>query len=237
MVSAFRRIVALTGVLGTLSIGLAGTPAGLVGTAGAAGGGGCGGAGGGGPTPGPVQVFASHFSGLDAALAFTSISGTIETDAFVDAFQGQVTLAATGPTPMNSVFAGITVTDLSNGNQLVEAFGCISNPDFQIDQALTSAMLAPTSIMLVDLISNNASTVTVSGNWSGVGVVTRVTQASHFHTAGFTTTFDFTGFSRQADASGTVTDQELNVSLSAPDFAQLDKVEAGGVGVCFPGSC
>ena len=236
--TALRRFVALTAVLGTLSIVVAGTTAGLVATALASGGGACEGVTAG-PTPGPTQVLAVHFSGVSAAASFTSVTGTTETDISVDAFDGTVTLAAgSGPTSIDAVFVAITVSDTVTGIQSVDAFGCTPAPDFQIDQTLTSATLAPTSVTVQDTISNTFSTATVSADWTGVGNETRTTQVSHFHSGTFTTTFNFIGFDRFANATGTVDDPGLSVSFDGPaTFAELDNVKDGQVNVCVGGPC
>jgi hypothetical protein len=237
-VNALRRLVALTAVLGTLSIAVAGTTAGLVATALASGGGACEGVAAG-PTPGPTQVLASHFSGVAAAASFTSVTGTTETDVGVDAFDGTVTLAAgSGPTSIDAVFVAITVSDTVTGIQSVEAFGCTPAPDFQIDQTLTLATLAPTAVTVQDTISDTFSTATVSADWTGVGNETRTTQVSHFHSGAFTTTFSFIGFDRLADATGTVDNPELGETFDGTaTFAELDNVRDGGVNVCVGGSC
>ena len=234
----FKRLVVCAGALGTLSIGLAGSSAALGVTAIAAGGGGCGGSGGSGGTSGPTQVFASHFTGISASASYTSVVGTTETDIGVDAFHGTATLAATGPGSIDAVFVTIFVFDTESGLQSVAAFGCVPSPNFQIDQTLTSATLAPTTVTLVDFNTNASSTVTVSAGWTGFGPETRQTQVSHFHSGGFTTTFNFVGFDRFANATGSVIDPDLNVSAAgAASFAELDKVEAGGVFVCLAGAC
>ena len=231
-----RRSIAFAGVMAILSFGLATTPAGLFGAALASGGGGCDGGGGTGPTPGPTQVFASHFSGLSAAASYTIFSGTTETDIAVDAFQGQAALAVSGPTSINDVFLTISVSD--GGVPIFDAFGCASNPDFQINQTLTSATLGLTSIQVTDLASNTSTMATVSAAWAGTGDITRVTQTSAFHSGAFTNTMTFVSFDRFGVASGTVADQDLGISVDGPaDFAELDKVNSGGVFVCVQGSC
>lgn len=235
--STLRRFAALSGVLGMLSIGLAATPVGLIGTGVASGGGVCEGITTN-PTPGPTEVFASNFSGISAALTFTSITGTTETDIGVDAIDGTATLAGSGPTAIDAAFVSITVSDTLTQSQSLAAFGCTANPDFQIDRTLTSATLRPTSVTLEDILSSTFTTATVSADWTGVGDTTRVTQASHFHSGAFTMTTDFIGFQRLAEATGTVDDTDLNVSIDgAANYAELDNVETGGVNVCVGGSC
>src|SRR5690242_7965452 len=227
-----RRMAAVTGVLGLLTIILGATSAGLVETAFASGGGGCGGTGGGGPTPGPTQVFASHFSGLSASANFSSFStdvngDLIETDMTIDGFDGMVTLAATGPTRNNDVFASITITDMTTGVQPVAEFGCAANSGFHMDQAMTTAAVGPISVPLQDAFSGVSTTATVSASWTPAGPVTRQTQVSHFHSGAFTETFNFVGFDRFASVDGTVDDPDLGVSFAGPSTqGSFDKVNA-----------
>jgi hypothetical protein len=232
-VGAFRRLVAFTGVLGTLSIGLAATPAALVMTAAAAGG-----LCGLGPPPGPTQVLADQVSGLTAFAIFTSVVGTTETDIFVTGVEATVSSAGSQPTPASSTQLGITVVDTVTGITSVEAFGCTSTPDLQIDRLLTSATLAPTSITVFDSISNTSSTTTVSAAWTGVGDVNRSAAGGAFHSGNFTVTTRFVGFMRNAEARGSVSDPALGVSFVGPaSYAELDSFKNGAVQVCVGDSC
>jgi hypothetical protein len=227
-----RRLVALAGILGTLSTALAGTSASLVATV-AAGGGACEG-GDAVSTPGPTQATAAHSSALGAAANFTSVSGTTETDIFISAFRE----SASGATSASVVFVQIMVFDTTTGTPSLDALGCTESPNFQIDQALTSATLGPTSVTLVDSDSNTSTTATVSVDWTGVGDVTRQTNVSHFHSAAFTMIFNLTSFDRFADATGSVDDLGLNLSFDgAAVQADLDKVNDGLNFVCVGGSC
>ncbi len=218
-----RRHVAVIGVLGVLSIGLATSTA----TAAAAGGISCAGGG----APGPTQVVsASHGNVLGAASWFTSVSGTTETDIFIDAFQGS------GASSGSIAFVEIAISDTETGIQSVEAFGCADNADFQIDQTLTSARLGPTTLTVVDVNTNTSTTATVSVDWTGIGDTSRTTQVSHFHSGNFTNIFNFIGFDRFGDATGTAADPELNVSFDgAAQQAGLDKVNDVFIFVCVGG--
>jgi hypothetical protein len=222
-VTVFRRFVALTGVLGVLSIGV------VTSTATASAAGNCQG---GGSASGPPQVSASHGHGLDAASDFFSVSGTTETDVFIDAFE-TVSSAGAGASSGSVAFVQISVFDTETGVQSVDAFGCVDNPDFQIDQTLTSARLGPTSLTLVDSITSTSTNATVSVDWTGIGDISRTTQVSHFHSGGFTNIFNFIGFTRLADATGTAADPELNVSVNgAATQASLDKFTEFFIFVC-----
>jgi hypothetical protein len=224
--SVLRRLVATTGVVGLLSIGVAATPI----TAVAAGSVSC--EGGGGSAP----VSASHFGGLSAASYFSSVSGTTQTDIFVDAFQERVSSAGSGASSGSIAFVQIAVSDTATGIQSVDAFGCAVNPDFHIDQTLTGATLGPTVVTLIDSYSNTSSIATVSVDWTGIGDTTRTTQTSHYHSGNFTMTFHFTGSDRFASATGTAADSDLNVSFGGTALqAELDKVSDGSVLVCVGG--
>lgn len=227
-----RRFIALTGVFGSLSIMLAATPAGLAETALASGGDPC--AGSTFPTHGSASVFPSSSVTLAAAVSFTSVTGTTETDISVDAFNTES--AAGGSTAV--AYVDISVWDTETGLPSVDAAGCVPNPDFQIDQTLTSARLAPVSVTVEDILSNTLSTATVWADWSGVGDMTHQTQVSHFHSGDFTMVFHFVGFDRFADTTATVDDPALNVSLDgAAGPGELDKVEEGMVMFCVGGPC
>jgi len=236
-VSAFRRMVAVGGGFGMLAIALAGTSAGVVKSASAAGGLGCAGTNPG-PKPGAAQVLASHFRGLSASESFSSVAGNTQTSVGVDVLQESLALAGSGSAAVTAVFVTITVTDLTTGIDSVEASGCVPTSNFQMDQTLTSATLGATSVPVTDGLSGLTSIATVAGEWTGFGALTRQTNTSHFHAGSFTSSFNFIGFDRLATANGTASDSDLNVSFDgAADFAELDKVEAGGVTVCLKGAC
>jgi hypothetical protein len=227
-VRVFRRLVALTGVVGLLSIGVAITTA----TAVAAGSVGCEGGG----SPGSTPVSADHGNLLGAASFFASISGTTETDIFIDAFEERVSVAGSGASSGSIAFVEIAIFDTETGGQSIDAFGCVTNPDFQIDQTLTSATLGPTLLTVVDSNTSTSTTATVSADWTGIGDTTRTTQTSHFHSGHFTNIFNLGGFDRFADATGTVADPGLNVNLDGAAIqASLDKVNDFFIFICVGG--
>jgi len=229
----FRRLIALSGALGTLAIGVAGTSAGLVMTAGAAGG-----LCGGGPPPARGQVSASQVSNLTAFATLTSVAGTTETDVFITGVEATVSTAGSEPTSASSAQVGIIVLDTVTGETSVEAFGCTSSPDFRIDPLLTSAKLAATSITVFDTISGTSSTITVSADWTGVGDVNRSADGGAYHSGSFTVTTHFVGFTRNAEATESVSDPALGVTFAgAASYAELDSVKNGVVQVCVGDSC
>ena len=221
----FKRFVAATGVLGLLSIGVATSTA----TAVAAGGVSCNGGG----APRPTQVVSGdHGIQLGAASWFESVSGTTATDIFIDAFSDPGSGGQVG----SIAFVQISISDTETGIQSLDAFGCVENPDFQIDQTLTSARLGSTTLTMVDSNTNTSTTATVSVDWTGTGDRSHTTQVSHYHAAKFTNIFNFIGFDRFADAIGTAADPELNISLDGAALqAGLDKTNVVFIFVCVGG--
>ena len=215
----FKRFGATVGVLGLLSVGAVGTATAAV----AAGGPSCEP----GSPSGPNSI--SHSGAVAAASDFSTVSGTTETDIFltgVDTVSGSI------------AYLQIEVFDPETQTFFVDALGCTANPDFQIDQTLTGATLAPTVFTMVDSISGNHSTATVTGAWTGTGDRTHTTQTSHYHSGRFTNIFNFIGFDRLADATATVSDPGIGVSFSGAAFsAGLDKTNVVFIFVCAAGGC
>jgi hypothetical protein len=235
--SAFRRYLSVVGAIGLLSIGAAGASIAQATTAAAAGGGGCA-SGPSGTSPGSTQVFASQFSGLFAGAVYMSVSGTTETDIFVGAGLTSTVQSGGGSTSGSVAIVTIDAFDITTGNLMVAAFGCASNPDFQIDKQLTSAALGPTSITVFDFVSNTSSTADVAVDWVGAGSPTRTVETGLFHSGDFTIVDSFIGVSREAQASGSVSDTPLNVSFIGPAVeAQLDSVKSGTIAVCVGSTC
>ena len=215
----WKRLAATIGLLGLLTVGAvaAATPA--VAAAG--------------PTcepgtpSGPVSI--SHSGAIAAASDFTTVSGNIETDIF---------LTAVHTVSGSIAYLLIEVFDPDTQTFFVDALGCAENPDFQIDQTLTGATLAPTAFTLVDSISNTSSTATVSGAWTATSDRTHTVAVSHYHSGKFTNIFNFTGFDRFADATGTVSDSDLGVSFDGAAWsAGLDKTNVVFLFVCAAGGC
>jgi hypothetical protein len=235
-----KRFLPSTGMVGLLSIGLTGVLSiGLAGTVAAAGGGGCSG-GSGSTTLSSSQVFASRVSGLFANAAFSSVSGTTETDVFIDAGNGSFAQSGTESTSTSGASVDISVFDTVTGIPSVEAFGFTPNPNFQIDRNLTSATLGPTAITVCNFLSPVPSTsvATVDATWIGVGSATQSVSTSTFHSGKFTITDHMVGFSRSAQATGSVSDAALNVSIDGSAvFAELDSVKSGTVAVCVGTTC
>jgi hypothetical protein len=230
-VNTFKRFLAVTGLIGMSAIGLSGTAM--------AGGGGGGCAGGSSATSsGSTQVFASQVSGLLAEAAFISVSGTTETDIFIIASKASSVQSGSGSTSTSQAFVAISVFDTVTGVPSVEAFGSTPSPNFQIDQALTSATLGSTSIPVCDLVTNTSSAATVAANWTGVGSETKSVSTNLFRSGEFTIVNHFVGFDRSAQAIGSASDIALNVSFSGSAvFAGLFSATSGFIAVCVGTTC
>ena len=227
----FKRFLAVTGLIGMLAIGLSGTAM--------AGGGGGGCAGGSSVTSsGSTRVFESQVRSLNANAGFSSVSGTTETDIIISASKESFVQSGSGSTSTSEALIVISVFDTVTGVPAVEAFGTTPSPNFQIDQALTSATLGSTSIPVCDFVTNTSSTATVAANWTGVGSQTQFVSTNFFRSGEFIFVSRGVGFDRSAQATGSASDSALNVSFSGSAvFAGLFSETEGFIEVCVGTTC
>ncbi len=173
------------------------------------------------PSARAASPSAVHFSfhGLSASASFDSVSGSVDTFAFVD-----------GNSTRNQVFADVFVGqfDFSTDTYLEFAFGSTSTATFQVGSQLSSATLSAT-IPVTDEVTGHTFNVSVSVNWTATGPIQSEQSTLHFHTKGFTENDQFNAKLRDAQASGTISDGTTNFSPSPSDFAQIGRFNQGDV--------
>jgi hypothetical protein len=182
-------------------------------------------------TTGPVCTFKDNRAFAD----FGSVSsdGCIFTDAAIQPFQS---LTRPGNTTSQSVFVFIEKFDFCNNVPLEEASNfdpTTGAPNFtgtiQFGGTLATATVNGTASM-VDLISNTTFTATINVAWQGFGTTTRFIDNSHFRAPNFIVNSHFSGTSRAAEASGTLTDETgTNLATSPTLNAGLDNTRGGTV--------
>jgi hypothetical protein len=193
-----------------------------------------GGTGGGGcvSTSGP----ACHFSGNDAFAVFASVSSDncIFTEAFI---QPMASLTRPGGVTSQAVTVAIDKFDACQGIDLGSANNVDPTtfvPDFtgtiQFDGKLSTATVTGTAPMFDAFTGAQLFTTTVNVTWKGYGSTTQSVDSSHFHGFGFISNTHFTGQSRQAEASGALTDATGTNLASPPTLgADLDDATSGTV--------
>ncbi|HEY9288785.1 MAG TPA: hypothetical protein VIT43_12270 [Candidatus Dormibacteraeota bacterium] len=176
----------------------------------------------------PGTVFAGRFSGQNADAAWSTVSGSIETDVSVDASDQSAQQVGSGSIQSGMVFVAITKTDLSACVQTEAAFGFASVPEsaYTINPGLRSATLT-TSIPMVDYISGNSGNVSLGLTWTGTGDIYRESGRFTYHSGGFIATKWFDGMRRGATVSGILSDGTTNYADAAPTYADLSFDRSG----------
>jgi len=171
------------------------------------------------------------FKGPSVRASFYSGLGCVITDVFVIASEARFR-DEPGPAERLS-YASVTIFqyDVCTDTQLLYAYGStspLSQGDFQMANKLSSAGLN-TTVTLFDEVSGNTFDVSVDLTWEASGALTRYHDVTHSRTPGCKTNSHFTGYSRPADASGTISDGTTNFTAGISSWANLDLVRSGMV--------
>lgn len=175
--------------------------------------------------------------GLQASADFTTfdVTGCVVTDASVNAFQN---VAVPGHTGTQSVMVFISVYDICNQVQLDAAANVdpstgatLFNGTQSFGSQLGSASVNGTAPMY-DFMSGTTFTSTVNVTWTGFGPTSTFADSFRSRSPGFMVSFRDNGSSRQAEASGTVTDSANNnlAAVSTP-YGTLSNNTSGSVQV------
>ena len=175
----------------------------------------------------PGQTSHFKFKGLTANALFDSVAGCVETQAIIQALNTRIkTVGPPGTTPSASV--ALFQFDNCSFTLLLSAFGFTDLPPgaFQIKNNLTTATLN-TSVDVFDTVSNTTIAVDISLSWSGAGTLSVSKTHALTTSPGFRENFMFTGSSRPATVSGSVTALGTNFSASPAVFADLEDQKVG----------
>ena len=171
-------------------------------TAAGAGGGGCF------TTPGPVCTFKNHVAG--AAFVTVSADGCIFTEALVTSFEN---LTSPGHIATKDVFVAMAKFDVCNKIVLQSASNvdpATGNPVFtgtlEFGSNLDSAAASGSAPMFDDFTGVQLFTTSINLAWQGLGPTSTFIDGMHQRTPGFLLNTHSMGTSRQAKASGLVTD-------------------------------
>jgi len=173
--------------------------------------------------------------GLTANSFFDSfdVTGCIETAVSVQAVNGDIKTQPGGPEATSMAFVSVFQADNCSMTLLLAAFGSVDLPvgAFQIDKKFTAASLS-TSVELVDFVSGNTFTADVTMTWAETGEAPRVLKDhTIFRAPGFRVNSTFSGTSRPATASGTVTALGSNFTPNPAASADLESVKQGELDV------
>ena len=204
--------------------------------AGAGGGGGCF------ATTGPVCTFKSHtafadFSTVSAFAGGGGGGGCVATDAFVQPFES---LSMPGQNSAVSVMVSLSTFNFCNNTQSE----CAGNFDpnsgaplftgtVQFGLDLTTATVIGTATMFDPCATSPAAasfTTSIDLTWQAFGPNSTLIDNSHLRSPGFILNSHFKGISRQAVASGVLTDATgANRASSPTDNADIENASSGTV--------
>jgi hypothetical protein len=171
------------------------------------------------------------FKGQFATAVFDTVdsSGCIETVVTVIAEDRRIKQASPPEATLRAIVE-LFQFDSCSGKLLLSAFGLAPlTPDqFQIDKQFNAATLNAT-IEVTDFVSENTFPVDVSVRWTGSGDIVREKDHVHLKEPGFKLNGHFTGTSRNAAASGTVSDGTTNFTPQPAVSAEMGSTKRGEV--------
>ena len=171
------------------------------------------------------------FKGQFAEAAFQTVdsSGCIETFVTVIAEDRHLQLAG-APDATRRASIDLFQFDSCSGDLLLSAFGLatLAPGQFQVDKQFTAATLNAT-IVVTDFVSGNSYPVDVSLSWVGNGDIVSTRDRVQLNEPGYSLNTRFTGTSRNAIASGTVSDGVTNFTPRPAEFADMGSTKRGEV--------
>lgn len=166
------------------------------------------------------EAASAFFTSIDASGCVTTNVGLVAADAVVK----QAGAPTTGP----QASIGILEFDGCTGTTLLSAFAVapLARGEFQIDRRLSTASLHAT-VTATDIDTGTSFPVGLTISWIGVGDVFPTSSRDVFKSPGFTLKTSFSGTSRSAVATGSVSDGTTDLTPEPALFAQLDAVRFG----------
>lgn len=189
-------------------------------------------------TTGPVCTFKSHvaFADFNTVSAFAGGGGggdCVVTDAFVQPFES---VQMPGKVASTSVFISLSTFNFCTeqntecaGNSDPSTGAPLFNGTIQFGLDLTTARVTGTAPMF-DPCTGASFTATVDVSWQAFGPTSTSIDSNHFRSPGFAVNSHFKGASRQAVASGTLTDAGgANRAASPTANADVENDSSGTV--------
>lgn len=182
------------------------------------------------PVHAGAEVSHSRLKGLSAFAFFSSTdpSGCISTSVVVAANDNEVSSGPGRPEGESTASVNLSRVDQCTGTLLLAANGdvALAPDDFQIDKQLDGAMLNST-VELSESMSGSPLTVELNLTWTGQGPTTTNKQRVQVKMPGFLVNSRIFGASRDATATGTVSDGTTNFTPEPATFASLVSAKSG----------
>ena len=181
----------------------------------------------------PIAALAAEsiqYSGMGANAYFSQIDGCINTDTFVQGLDSQYKKPS--GEPQSYVYLTVSQYNSCTGEGLmyVEAFGWVSESDFQVSEKQDTATLTAT-VTGYDWVSQSNVELSVDLSWTAEGPVTRMKTNNHYKFPGCHINEKFTQMTRTGVAYGSVSDGEMNFTPQPSWSASIWEFKSGSVDV------
>lgn len=174
------------------------------------------------------------YKGLTARVDFQAFSddGCTETSAFVLASNGVTRNPGLQTSSGPGVFLIVSKFDNCNYTPIMQAFGQSSDVTFTLDGQLSTATLKGT-VTVTDWNSPDQSTfpVTLDLTWKGYGQKISTVDITHTRAASWDISTHFSGDSRGAQVSGSISDGTTNFAASPTMSGDLEITSGGMVAI------
>ena len=181
----------------------------------------------------PIAALAAEsiqYSGMGADAYFSDTDGCINTDTFVQGLDFQYKKPS--GEPQSYVFLTVSQYNSCTGESIlyVEAFGWVSESDFQVSPKQDTATLTAT-VTGYDWVSQSNVELSVDLTWTAEGPATRMKTNNHYKFPGCHINEKFTQLTRTGVASGGVSDGEMNFTPQPSWSASVWEFKSGSVEV------
>ncbi|WP_026736546.1 hypothetical protein [Fischerella sp. PCC 9605] len=166
--------------------------------------------------------------GESASANFSQYDGCNETSVYVSAYSNITKSQPGAPTSQKEAFVSYSNYNYCTGEGSY-GYGSITNPNFTINNSLSSASLNDT-FTVYDYLSGTNKTVNVALTWTGTGDTYRGNYHSHNQGPGYIYKYRGVGAWRDAQVSGSVTLDGTNLIANLPlSYAQLGSSNSGSL--------
>ena len=172
----------------------------------------------------------TQYSGMGADAYFSNVDGCINTDTFVQGLDYQYKKPS--GEPQSYVYLTVSQYNSCTGESMmyVEAFGWVSESDFQVSPKQDTATLTAT-VTGYDWVSQSNVELSVDLTWTAEGPVTRTKTNEHYKFPGCHITEKFTQLTRTGVAYGSVSDGGMNFTPEPSWSASVWEFKSGSVDV------
>jgi hypothetical protein len=145
-------------------------------------------------------------NGQDAFAVYTTMNGSIETDAFIVGQSGKVQTPPGSPQLQKLAVLELATVDLSTGppTPIAVGTGQVVPTMLVFGSDLNSATLVATIPMTDVFTGQPLGNAEVNLSWTGIGPVTTQNNITHVRMAGFSVTSHFIGSTRDAAVTGSI---------------------------------